>query len=208
MSWWDMFFYWMPTVTTGCKKNFAVRGLYHKLLNVTFAMGGGCSTVKQFGSTLSSGSTCPSQSVEAAAWKLDVLAITTSTIGMVAAESRAIREPRVVQKTTKVGIFLILIVGASKVRRMLKEIQIQVGKHVERASYDVNYVIMTKREGHNHEVRAARNSGHVSDGSGSALRGQLESFNFLFRNGRLRSAFPPANAAWPANRLMIWYITS
>jgi hypothetical protein len=57
--------------------------------------------------------------------KLDVLAITTSTIDMVAAESRAIREPRVVQKTTKVGIFLILIVGASKVRRMLKEIQIQ-----------------------------------------------------------------------------------
>lgn len=25
MSWWDMFFYWMPTVTTGCKKNFAGR---------------------------------------------------------------------------------------------------------------------------------------------------------------------------------------
>jgi hypothetical protein len=35
---------------------------------------------------------------------------------MVAAESRAIREPCVVQKTTKVGIFLILIVGAIKVK--------------------------------------------------------------------------------------------
>jgi hypothetical protein len=62
-----------------------------------------------------------------------------------------------------------------------------IGKHVESASYDVKSVIMKKREGHNHEVRAARNSGHVSDGSGSALRGQLESFNFLFRIDRART---------------------
>lgn len=71
-------------------------------------------------------------------------ATTTSTIGMVAAASRAIREPRViVQTTSKVGILLMVIVGASKVRRMLKEIQVQVGNHVERASHDVKSVITT-----------------------------------------------------------------
>jgi WRKY transcription factor 2 len=43
-----------------------------------------------------------------------------------------------------------------------------VRKHVERASHDLKSVITTYEGKHNHEVPAARNSGHASSGSGSA----------------------------------------
>ncbi|KAL9263491.1 putative WRKY transcription factor 2 [Drosera capensis] len=44
-----------------------------------------------------------------------------------------------------------------------------VRKHVERASHDLKYVIMTYEGKHNHEVPVAKNSSHASPGGGNLL---------------------------------------
>uniref|UniRef100_A0ACD5XTB1 Uncharacterized protein n=1 Tax=Avena sativa TaxID=4498 RepID=A0ACD5XTB1_AVESA len=120
--------------------------------------------------------------------KLDALAIaniptatTTSTIDMVAAASRAVREPRVVVQTTSEVDILDdgyrwrkygqkVVKGNPNPRSYYKCTHpgCLVRKHVERASHDLKSVITTYEGKHNHEVPAARNSGHGSSGSGSA----------------------------------------
>uniref|UniRef100_A0ACD5YEJ1 Uncharacterized protein n=1 Tax=Avena sativa TaxID=4498 RepID=A0ACD5YEJ1_AVESA len=120
--------------------------------------------------------------------KLDALAIaniptatTTSTIDMVAAASRAVREPRVVVQTTSEVDILDdgyrwrkygqkVVKGNPNPRSYYKCTHpgCSVRKHVERASHDLKSVITTYEGKHNHEVPAARNSGHGSSGSGSA----------------------------------------
>ncbi|CAM0951938.1 unnamed protein product [Alopecurus aequalis] len=120
--------------------------------------------------------------------KLDALAAatipaatTTSTIDMVAAASRAVREPRVVVQTTSEVDILDdgyrwrkygqkVVKGNPNPRSYYKCTHpgCSVRKHVERASHDLKSVITTYEGKHNHEVPAARNSGHASSGSGSA----------------------------------------
>ncbi|KAM0882279.1 hypothetical protein ACQ4PT_032388 [Festuca glaucescens] len=120
--------------------------------------------------------------------KLDALAVaaiptatTTSTIDMVAAASRPIREPRVVVQTTSEVDILDdgyrwrkygqkVVKGNPNPRSYYKctHAGCSVRKHVERASHDLKSVITTYEGKHNHEVPAARNSGHASSGSGSA----------------------------------------
>nr|CAJ26376.1 putative WRKY DNA-binding protein [Brachypodium sylvaticum] len=106
---------------------------------------------------------------------------TTSTIDMVTAASRSVREPRVVVQTTSEVDILDdgyrwrkygqkVVKGNPNPRSYYKCTHpgCSVRKHVERASHDLKSVITTYEGKHNHEVPAARNSGHASSGSGSA----------------------------------------
>ncbi|KAL5206706.1 hypothetical protein ABZP36_034915 [Zizania latifolia] len=105
----------------------------------------------------------------------------TSNIDMGAAASRGIREPRVVVQTTSEVDILDdgyrwrkygqkVVKGNPNPRSYYKCTHqgCSVRKHVERASHDLKSVITTYEGKHNHEVPAARNSGHGSSGSGSA----------------------------------------
>uniref|UniRef100_M8C579 Putative WRKY transcription factor 2 n=1 Tax=Aegilops tauschii TaxID=37682 RepID=M8C579_AEGTA len=118
--------------------------------------------------------------------KLDALAsvtiptaTTTSSIDMVAAASRAVREPRVVVQTTSEVDILDdgyrwrkygqkVVKGNPNPRSYYKCTHqgCSVRKHVERASHDLKSVITTYEGKHNHEVPAARNSGNAGSGSG------------------------------------------
>ncbi|PWZ44181.1 putative WRKY transcription factor 2 [Zea mays] len=101
--------------------------------------------------------------------KLESYAIDMSTA------SRAVREPRVViQTTSEVDILddgyrwrkygQKVVKGNPNPRSYYKCTQpgCTVRKHVERASHDLKAVITTYEGKHNHEVPAARNSGHPS----------------------------------------------
>ncbi|KAF0931810.1 hypothetical protein E2562_005781 [Oryza meyeriana var. granulata] len=106
---------------------------------------------------------------------------TTSNIDMGAAASRGVREPRVVVQTTSEVDILDdgyrwrkygqkVVKGNPNPRSYYKCTHqgCSVRKHVERASHDLKSVITTYEGKHNHEVPAARNSGHGSSGSGNA----------------------------------------
>ncbi|XP_006660749.1 probable WRKY transcription factor 3 isoform X2 [Oryza brachyantha] len=106
---------------------------------------------------------------------------TTSNIDMGVAASRGVREPRVVVQTTSEVDILDdgyrwrkygqkVVKGNPNPRSYYKCTHqgCSVRKHVERASHDLKSVITTYEGKHNHEVPAARNSGHGSSGSGSA----------------------------------------
>ncbi|KAF0896034.1 hypothetical protein E2562_018159 [Oryza meyeriana var. granulata] len=116
--------------------------------------------------------------------KMDVYAATstsTNAIGIGAAASRAVREPRVVVQTTSEVDILDdgyrwrkygqkVVKGNPNPRSYYKCTHpgCSVRKHVERASHDLKSVITTYEGKHNHEVPAARNSGHPSSGSAAA----------------------------------------
>ncbi|KAG8049818.1 hypothetical protein GUJ93_ZPchr0009g1581 [Zizania palustris] len=119
--------------------------------------------------------------------KLDALTAASATItaasniDMGGAASRGIREPRVVVQTTSEVDILDdgyrwrkygqkVVKGNPNPRSYYKCTHqgCSVRKHVERASHDLKSVITTYEGKHNHEVPAARNSGHGSSGSGSA----------------------------------------
>ncbi|KAL5201009.1 hypothetical protein ABZP36_035363 [Zizania latifolia] len=119
--------------------------------------------------------------------KLDALTAASATItapsniDMGAAALRAIREPRVVVQTTSEVDILDdgyrwrkygqkVVKGNPNPRSYYKCTHqgCSVRKHVERASHDLKSVITTYEGKHNHEVPAARNSGHGSSSSGSA----------------------------------------
>lgn len=110
--------------------------------------------------------------------KLESCAIEMSTA------SRAVREPRVViQTTSEVDILddgyrwrkygQKVVKGNPNPRSYYKCTHpgCLVRKHVERASHDLKSVITTYEGKHNHEVPAARNSGHPSSASGPAGAG-------------------------------------
>ncbi|RWW81401.1 hypothetical protein BHE74_00010206 [Ensete ventricosum] len=90
----------------------------------------------------------------------------TSAIEMNAA-SRAVREPRVVvQTTSEVDIlddgYRWRKYGQKVVKGNPNPRCCNVRKHVERAAHDLKSVITTYEGKHNHDVPAARNSGHPS----------------------------------------------
>ncbi|KAL6661708.1 hypothetical protein ACP70R_001092 [Stipagrostis hirtigluma subsp. patula] len=106
---------------------------------------------------------------------------TTDTIDMAAMASRAVREPRIiVQTTSEVDILddgyrwrkygQKVVKGNPNPRSYYKctHAGCSVRKHVERASNDLKSVITTYEGKHNHEVPAARNTGHPSSGPGAA----------------------------------------
>ncbi|KAJ1271481.1 hypothetical protein BS78_06G130600 [Paspalum vaginatum] len=99
------------------------------------------------------------------------------------AASRAVREPRVViQTTSEVDILddgyrwrkygQKVVKGNPNPRSYYKCTHpgCSVRKHVERASHDLKSVITTYEGKHNHEVPAARNSGHPSTAAAAAQR--------------------------------------
>uniref|UniRef100_A0A0D9X9D2 WRKY transcription factor WRKY24 n=1 Tax=Leersia perrieri TaxID=77586 RepID=A0A0D9X9D2_9ORYZ len=116
--------------------------------------------------------------------KMDVYAsasTSTNAIDIGAVASRAVREPRVVVQTTSEVDILDdgyrwrkygqkVVKGNPNPRSYYKCTHpgCSVRKHVERASHDLKSVITTYEGKHNHEVPAARNSGHPSSGSAAA----------------------------------------
>uniref|UniRef100_J3LYT1 WRKY domain-containing protein n=1 Tax=Oryza brachyantha TaxID=4533 RepID=J3LYT1_ORYBR len=117
--------------------------------------------------------------------------------------SRAVREPRVViQTTSEVDILddgyrwrkygQKVVKGNPNPRSYYKCTHqgCLVRKHVERASHDLKSVITTYEGKHNHEVPAARNSGHPAGGSAPP-------------GGGAGSSQPHAGARRPEDRLMI-----
>ncbi|XP_040382795.1 probable WRKY transcription factor 2 isoform X1 [Oryza brachyantha] len=116
--------------------------------------------------------------------KMDVYgatSISTNPIDIGAVASRAVREPRVVVQTTSEVDILDdgyrwrkygqkVVKGNPNPRSYYKCTHpgCSVRKHVERASHDLKSVITTYEGKHNHEVPAARNSGHPSSGSAAA----------------------------------------
>ncbi|KAI3456732.1 hypothetical protein Pfo_013395 [Paulownia fortunei] len=96
--------------------------------------------------------------------------------------TRAIREPRVVVQTTSEVDILDdgyrwrkygqkVVKGNPNPRSYYKctSAGCNVRKHVERASHDLKSVITTYEGKHNHDVPAARNSGHVNSGAPNTL---------------------------------------
>ncbi|XP_048530744.1 probable WRKY transcription factor 2 [Triticum urartu] len=149
--------------------------------------------------------------------KLDALAAvtiptatTTSSIDMVAAASRAVREPRVVVQTTSEVDILDdgyrwrkygqkVVKGNPNPRSYYKCTHqgCSVRKHVERASHDLKSVITTYEGKHNHEVPAARNSGNAGSGSGSAPASAPQANLSHRRQEQAQGSYPQFGGATP-----------
>ncbi|KAF3448898.1 hypothetical protein FNV43_RR09614 [Rhamnella rubrinervis] len=83
--------------------------------------------------------------------------------GYSASGNRTVREPRiVVQTTSEIDILDDGYRWRKYGQKVVKEIQIQVRKHVERASHDTRAVITTYEGKHNHDVPAARGSNNYN----------------------------------------------
>ncbi|KAM3276085.1 hypothetical protein ACQJBY_044461 [Aegilops geniculata] len=149
--------------------------------------------------------------------KLDALAAVTiptattaSSIDMVAAASRAVREPRVVVQTTSEVDILDdgyrwrkygqkVVKGNPNPRSYYKCTHqgCSVRKHVERASHDLKSVITTYEGKHNHEVPAARNSGNSGSGSGSAPASAPQANLSHRRQEQAQGSYPQFGGATP-----------
>nr|ACD80356.1 WRKY1 transcription factor [Triticum aestivum] len=137
-------------------------------------------------------------------------ATTTSSIDMVAAASRAVREPRVVVQTTSEVDILDdgyrwrkygqkVVKGNPNPRSYYKCTHqgCSVRKHVERASHDLKSVITTYEGKHNHEVPAARNSGNAGSGSVSAPASAPQANLSHRRQEQAQGSYPQFGGATP-----------
>ncbi|KAK3144500.1 hypothetical protein QOZ80_4AG0313960 [Eleusine coracana subsp. coracana] len=128
--------------------------------------------------------------------------------------SRAVREPRVViQTTSEVDILddgyrwrkygQKVVKGNPNPRSYYKCTHpgCAVRKHVERASHDLKSVITTYEGKHNHEVPAARNSGHPTSAPMAAARRPEHHHHSSVQDGLMRlgggCAFPPRDPLVP-----------
>ncbi|KAG6534100.1 hypothetical protein ZIOFF_007984 [Zingiber officinale] len=131
------------------------------------------------------------------------------------AASRAVREPRVVVQTTSEVDILDdgyrwrkygqkVVKGNPNPRSYYKCTHpgCNVRKHVERAAHDLKSVITTYEGKHNHEVPAARNSGHANSATSIAASNTAPQSHGLLpradsaQGGLVRYECPPLNAAF------------